>query len=775
MDSCNLNKKYILNSKQFCNFFDRTQITNIQNTTINNNNILLDLVGFETRIEPAGCSGEVLTQENHVLATTGGSVSPKNIVVQTVGSNSIYGSFSRDDTLTDPKGDVRGSGANDLSVSRELCSQVASGELSAILGGRNNTASGDLSVVVGGSNNISSGSNSTIVGGTQNINDGISSVIITGVSNEVLTGETGFNVIGAGRNNLISGDHNSILSGTQNIIQNSSSTSQYNVIITGQSNVIQDSSYSWIGTGLRNNITSGSFNVINGGQSNLNSGLEFNCIGAGQGNRILNGSYNTIAAGCNCVIAGVNTNFSGIFIGIRNSIVQDASYCCIIAGTDNGITGGIANSIVAGRQNNILLGNQGFNFIGSGVNNALNGGFNAIVAGSNNRIDSSSSIYNAIVAGQNNTLFGSISNSFVGAGSNNRVNGGNNSAVVVGISGEVTGNNSVIVGGSDNLITIDNSFICGEGLRLTQFNYPSAAFGRFNLEGITGATGGSTGSNRIFMVGNGSAGNRTNAFSVTQDGVCIAQLAFATGGADFAEYFESHSKYTSKLPCCESVILIDDRFIGKTIDPITKQFVDSENGFTPSDIGKIMISSDVPEDIDIEVFGVIVQNSGYIGNSYDEEWQGKYERDELNNFIYQDEVQEYEEEEYTYTTKEIEESVLKRIEDENGNISYIEKINKRTIEIKNPILEEYPLYNEDGEFVEYIKKPKITKKTRVIRNRKLSSNYDTNLIYIPRTDRPEWNLVALLGQVMIKEGQRVKSTWSKMNKINDTIHKYFIK
>jgi hypothetical protein len=219
--------------------------------------------------------------------------------------------------------------------------------------------------------------------------------------------------------------------------------------------------------------------------------------------------------------------------------------------------------------------------------------------------------------------------------------------------------------------------------------------------------------------------------------------------------------------------LIDDRFIGKTIDPTTKQFVDSENGFTPSDIGKIMISSDVPEDI--EVFGMIVENSGYIGNSYDEEWQGKYERDELNNFIYEDEVQEYDEEEYTYTTKEIEESVLQRIEDENGDISYIEKINKRTIEIKNPILEEYPLYNEDGEFVEYIKKPKITKKTRVIRNRKLSSNYDPNLIYIPRSDRPEWNLVALLGQVMIKEGQRVKPTWSKMNKINDTIHKYFIK
>jgi hypothetical protein len=773
MDLCN-NEKYILDSEEFCKFVNRTQITNIQNTTINNNNILLDLVGFETRIEPAGCSGEVFTQENHILAASGGSVSPKNIVVQTVGSNSIYGSFFRDDTLTNPKGDVRGSGANDLSVSRELCSQVASGELSAILGGRNNTASGDLSVVVGGSNNISSGSNSTIVGGTQNINNGISSTIITGVSNEVLSGGTGFNVIGAGTNNKVNGDYNSVLSGTQNIIQNSSATSQYNVIITGQSNVIQDSSYSWIGTGLRNNITSGSFNVINGGQSNLNSGLEFNCIGAGLRNQILKGSYNTIAAGCNCTIDGVNTNFSGIFIGIRNSIVQDASYCCIMAGTDNGITGGIANSIVAGRQNNIQLGNQGFNFIGAGVANNLNGGFNAIVSGSNNRIDSSSSIYNAIVAGQNNTIFGSISNSFIGAGSNNRVNGGNNSAVVVGISGEVLGNNSVIAGGSDNQITIDNSFICGEGLRLTQFNYPSAAFGRFNLEGFTGATGGSTGSNRIFMVGNGTSSIlRSNAFSVTQDGVCIAGLAFATGGADFAEYFESHPNYSTKLSCCSSVVLIDDRFLGKTIDPNTKQFVDSQHGFTGADVGKIMLSSDVPETI--QPFGVVVAHSGYIGNSYDEEWQGKYERDELNNFVYEDEVIQNEEQEYFYTNQEIEEVIQDRVVDENGNVSFIERNIKRMIQIKNPVIESYPLYNEDGVLIEYVKKPKMVNKTTSTRNRKVSSNFNPNLIYVPRETRPEWNLIALLGQVVVKNDERVKLNWIKMKAYNGNSSYYLIK
>lgn len=771
MYPCDLNKKYILNSEEFCKFVNRTQITNIQNTTINNNNIQLDLVGFETRIEPAGCTGDVTTQENHILATTGGSVSPKNIVVQTVGSNSIYGSFFRDDTLTNPKGDVRGSGANDLSVSRDLCSQVASGELSAILGGRNNTASGDLSVVVGGSNNISSGPNSTIIGGTQHINDGISSTIITGISNEVLSGGNGYNVIGAGRNNRIIGDYNVITSGISNNILNSNTN--YSVILSGSNNRIQDASFSWIGAGNGNRILSGNYNVISGGANCLNQAIEYSSIGNGFQNSILNGRYNSIASGCNNVIDGANTNFCGIFVGTSNRIVMDASYCCIMGGLRNGITGGTANSIVAGSTNIIGLGNQGFNFIGAGNNNALNGGFNAIVAGSNNRIDSSSSIYNAIVAGQNNTIFGSISNSFIGAGSNNRVNGGNNSAVVVGISGEVTGNNSVIAGGSNNLITIDNSFICGEGLQLTQFNYPSSAFGRFNLEGITGATGGSTGSNRIFMVGNGISSNRTNAFSVTRDGVCIAGLAFATGGADFAEYFESHPNYSTKLSCCSSVVLIDDRFLGKTIDPNTKQFVDSQQGFTGADIGKIMLSSDVPETI--QPFGVVVAHSGYIGNAYDEEWQGKYERDELNNFVYEDEVIESEEQEYFYTNQEIEEVIQDRVKDENGNISFIERNVKRAIQIKNPVIESYPMYNEDGVLIEYVKKPKLVKKITMSRNRKVSSNFNHNLIYVPRETRPEWNLVALLGQVVVKNGERVKSNWIKMKAYNENSSYYLIK
>jgi hypothetical protein len=771
-NSCNTSV-YIINERKYCKLKDKIPIINTQKTVVNNiitNPVSLD--GFDSRIEFAGCTGDVFSQENHILALTGGTVDPKNLVLQTVGSNNTFGSFLRDDTLTVLKGDVRGSGANDLSVSRELCSQVASGDFSSILSGRNNTASGNLSVVVGGSNNISSGINSTIVSGSENINDGPGSVLISGISNSISPIGNGYNVIGCGIGNTAGGEYNSIISGTNNIVQNSESS--YNVISSGSRNLIQDSSFSWIGTGSTNNILSGIYNVINNGSGNSNLGIEFNCINSGSNNKILNGFYNTIACGSNCLIAD-NTKFCGIFTGINNRIRLDASYCCIMGGQNNDISGGIANSIVSGLNNNIMIQNQGFNFIGSGIQNKVAGGFNSIVSGSNNLIDTSGSIYNAIVSGNNNKIIGGISNSFIGAGSNNRIENVNNSAIIAGASGYISGSNSTIVGGSNNLISTPNSFACGLGLRLTSANFPSTAFGQYNLEGVTGATGGSLGSERIFMVGNGNDdNNRANAFSVTVDGVCLAPLGFFTGGADFAEYFESYSNYQDKkIECCKSAVMIDERFIGKSIDPTTKEFIDSVNGFTVSDIGKIMPASDAPETI--EPFGVIVFHSGFVGNSYDEEWKGKYLKDSLNNFVYEDNIIEYEEEDCVYTTKEIVEILKERRQDKNGNIYYVETPVKRTLQIKNPILEKFPLYNENGEWIEYFDKPKLVKKSRVIRNRKLSPNYDPSLVYIARSDRPEWNLVALLGQVMIEDGQRVKPTWLKMNKINDSIHKYFIK
>lgn len=935
---CNKPFGYILDQKNICDLEPCLiqPLTENYNTQYITNNIIQisGLVGFDGAIEPAGCSGEIITQENHILAATGGSVTPKNIVIRTEGQTpSTFGSYFRDDTLTSIKGNVRGSGANDFSVSRTACSQVASGAFSSILGGVNNTASGELSIVVGGSNNISSGVNSSVLSGNNQTNSGKNSWIGGGNTNVIQsgggTGGTGFHLIGTGEKNTIQGgDFQVIVSGSNNTLQNGASsfnsiisgTDQsigtntkysfiasgsnntvndnysailsgtsnqilnkgqgYNVISTGSNNIINTGNYNTIVTGSNQNInTNNSFGVLLSGFNNsLLSDSSFCLVGTGNNNRvqgdssviisgtgntagslysfvgsgqnnIVNGLSSVILSGTNNLIQTPNTSYNVILSGTNNFIDLDASASFIGSGTNNtmfgnfsaiicgigntasaggifNVIGGGANNIVSGQYNSILCGSNnriltnsrfnsissginnlistdssssfigagsnntvtGFNnvitsgqgntasgsnnFIGSGSTNIVSGGFNSIGAGESNNIRSNSS-FNAILAGSNNLITTGISNSFIGVGINNSVSG-NNSSILAGQGNSISGTNSTIGGGVNNNISINNSFVCGEGLKLTQYNYPSAAFGRFNLEGITGAAGGSTGSFRIFMVGNGSSTNPTNAFSVTQDGVCIAGLVFATGGADFAEYFESHSRYTEKLPHGHSVVMIDERFIGKSIDLNNNQFVDDANSeFTTSDIGKIMLSEDVPNYI--IPFGVVVGQSGFVGNAHEEEWSGKYLRDENNNYIYENIVEEKYEPDYLISFEQKEYVDYEIKDTSNNQIQLLEKKIIKNIPIKTPLFENYPLYDACGNFIQMIQKQKMKKVSQTFRERKMSPDYDPNQIYQPRSIRPEWNLIGLLGQVLIKNDQRTKSTWKKMKTYNSDSTFYLIK
>ena len=1020
MNNCFKNQ-YILEYNVFHEL--ETCSVQVENVTINknitnSNNIITNITGFTGIIENAGCSGDNLTQENHILQPIGGSVSPKNIVLRTDGSNNIYGSFFRDDTLTLKKGDIRGSGANDLSVSREECSQVASGDFSSILGGKNNTASGELSIVAGGDGNEATGEGSIVIGGSENSCRGSDSVIISGNNNIINPGTTGMNMIGSGNDNQISGSYNVILNGSNNKID--ASQSSFNVILGGQDNFISLNSYnSMIGVG-KNNINKSDMSVIVSGKENIierggsggnfigsgvqnkvfgtlngifigqnntidGSGSIYNCILGGTSNKIrtnvsnsfigtgkfndisgsncaiiagtsntalndnnvivngtrnfiYNGNYNTILNGLtnsidisggnsyfssitggdtnkvnnssnsmigagngnllqsspnSCIVGGLNNqlytdgsggNFIGsgavnILSGSYNAIISGINHIidgsgsrmnCILSGDRSRIGNNVMNSVIgsgisnqifshnsyigAGSNNVIqsdILGFTGGNFIGSGNNNNVSGSYNSIISGTFNIIDSSGSSNNCIVSGNLNRISSNVSNSLIGsglnnviisdnsvivsgvgntglgsrnfigsggnhlingsfngivsgisnvissntsysmigAGSNNRISSSNSfigsgeinilsangSSIICGSNNQLlgpTGINSCIAGGINNIISIPNSIAIGSNLSLTNPNasIPSAAFGSYNLEGSTGT--GATAGQRIFMVGIGNIAQRQNGFSVNEVGLCVANSAFASGGADFAEYFESYDVQNGKLPCGETVCLIDQRFIG--YDLINRQFVQSDNGFKSSDVGKILLASKVPEFI--EPIGVIVIQSGFIGNSNEEEWHGKYEKDEYGNPIYETIVEDHfvEEVETYYEPMEIKELQIKS--SEYGEMEEYIEVTK-TINVPNhkPILKDYPLYDSNGNFLRMITKSKMKKISKFIKVQKLSQNYDSNRIYIPRSQRPEWNLVALMGQVLIKNGQRLNHKWIGMKSYNDQTTFYLIK
>jgi hypothetical protein len=206
--------------------------------------------------------------------------------------------------------------------------------------------------------------------------------------------------------------------------------------------------------------------------------------------------------------------------------------------------------------------------------------------------------------------------------------------------------------------------------------------GRYNVTSSTDAYA-------YFVVGKGTSNAaRSNAFRVSGSGECLAGSTFTNGGADYAEYFESHN--------------------GQSI-PV---------GTTVELTGSLIKICEISEN----AIGVISNKPSILGNSDEgtaDEWVGKYEKDIWGNYIMED----YEYEMFIGT-------------DAEGNMLY-----------------------------------KTIKDTK----RKFNPNYDPTMEYIPRAQRPEWNVVGLLGQIKVLKNQQIPSRWIKMKDINDEIAIYLVK
>jgi len=68
-----------------------------------------------------------------------------------------------------------------------------------------------------------------------------------------------------------------------------------------------------------------------------------------------------------------------------------------------------------------------------------------------------------------------------------------------------------------------------------------------------------------------------------------------------------------------------------------------------------------------------------------------------------------------------------------------------------------------------------TYKTITDKRPKLNPNYDSNTVYVPRAQRPEWNVVGLMGQIKILKNQEIPDRWIKMEDINDEIALYLVR
>lgn len=184
--------------------------------------------------------------------------------------------------------------------------------------------------------------------------------------------------------------------------------------------------------------------------------------------------------------------------------------------------------------------------------------------------------------------------------------------------------------------------------------------------------------------------------------------------ADYAEFFEATEKFSKeKIPRGTSVVLVGDK-----IRPAEKD--------------------EIPFGV-ISSFPIMLGATGTTDAG--KSWGGKYLLDEFGDFI----------------TEEAEWWSIKI----------------KTIDKNNP----NGIYNRIKRFNGWSdeKEPPKGAEKKIAKRLIVSKEYDETKKYIPRKERPEWNVVALLGKVRILKKQPVNQNWIKLRDISDNVEEWLIK
>ena len=321
----------------------------------------------------------------------------------------------------------------------------------------------------------------------------------------------------------------------------------------------------------------------------------------------------------------------------------------------------------------------------SGSSNAAGGTSSAVLAGLSN---TASSNYSAVVAGNNNSA--SSNYSAVVAGINNSASG-NNSVVVAGSNNSVSNNNSVVLGGTNNSVTAASSAILG-GYNNSALDFCAVISG-YNNKALTQQLKSGHYSK------NGVAGNTTgttgDAFIIGNGTSASRSNAFrvAYNGSVYglSAFNSTGADYAEMFEWADGNSNSEDR---------RGLFVT----FDETDFSKIRLAN-----AGDEVIGVISATPSVIGNSYDDTWQGMYKTDifgqPISHTVHYDAV---------YKEREVPDV------DEEGN------------ELETTHTEQV-LVHEAYDAEEYI----------------LNPDFDPEQEYVPRSQRKEWAVVGIVGQIVV--------------------------
>jgi len=155
-----------------------------------------------------------------------------------------------------------------------------------------------------------------------------------------------------------------------------------------------------------------------------------------------------------------------------------------------------------------------------------------------------------------------------------------------------------------------------------------------------------------------------------------------------------------------------------------------------------------------------------VGNTAWNKWANKYLTDDFDRYIMEDhDVVEWEE-------QALEKEATEAVVDEEGNeVSPAQEATYKTIK------HSYESHN----IPEGITVPEdATVKTHddkgnKFQHYKLNPAWDKDSEYTPREQRPEWNIIGLVGQVKVLKGQPTNDRWVKMRDVSANVEEWFIR
>lgn len=214
------------------------------------------------------------------------------------------------------------------------------------------------------------------------------------------------------------------------------------------------------------------------------------------------------------------------------------------------------------------------------------------------------------------------------------------------------------------------------------------------------------------------AGNNDPVFYIRGDGQVFADGNYQSGGADYAEYFEWEDQNLNN----------EDR-VGMTVSLIGNKIVVAQEGDT--------------------VLGVISANPTVIGDAAEAAWQDKWLRDDFKRTLTE-----------PYHVWAWDEPIL----DRHGAI-----IDTQTKTINSFDVTPSTVIPENA-----VKKTHDEAGNKLVRP-VLNPSYNESQVYVPRSQRPEWDAVGLMGKLRLRKGQVVGANWIKLRDISATVEEWLVR